>query len=132
LKWTILLFVSLFEIASVAAAPMTHDQVVAMVKDKGIDWAADWIASAYTAVPAVTMPSFTALATGVDLAVSTDGPIGVSISDKLAYKLAVGPWVFRGVVPHIDPWRLVEAGGIGLAVGVVGTLLVTALTGHLH
>jgi hypothetical protein len=118
-------------IAVVHGEPMTHDQVIAEVQSKGIDWAASWIADVYLAVPVVTMPPLQSFVTDRDVAITVTAPVKVSISDKLAYQLTMGPWKFMGVVPHVDPWKLVEAGGIGFGVGVLATIVVEAVTGHL-
>ena len=131
----ILVFMVLLMLGIVAAIaypePMTHDQVVATVKTEGLDWAAEWIASVYTATPVVTVPHLLAVVTDRDVGVSIEGPVSVSIDGKLAYDLTLGPWKFSGVVPRINPWQLVWSGAAGFGVGVLATLATLALSGHL-
>lgn len=107
---------------------MTPERVRELVPDP---WT--WIAEVYNATPTVTPPAtLTGVAYGADFTVSPDGPFVVSVDGKLLYRVTLGPWSFPGAVPHLDPWRLLEAGAIGVAVGVAGTLLALALTGHLR
>ncbi len=108
------------------AEPMTPERVKQMIADP---WS--WIADLYNATPTVTMPDLRGIATGSDFSVSMTGPVVVSVSDKLKYNLSMGPWLFSGDVPRIDPWKLVEAGGIGFLVGVVTTIAVEFFTDHL-
>lgn len=121
----------------------TADQVQAIIeqhaKEQGITpiaWASNWIADVRTAVPQVPAPTVTVTVAGADVGVSFDGPVVVSVSDKLRWRLSMGPWTVRGVVPALDAGVLWRAGGIGLGVGLLagcaGTLLALALTGHLR
>jgi hypothetical protein len=124
------ILLALFGVAVCSADGITsEDQVKALIDSGKLD-APAWIYGVYTATPEVTMPGLHIFLTDKDAAVSLDGPVVVSVDGKLRYNLTMGPWRFPGVVPHVDPWRLLEWGAGGFAVGVASTFLVLLISGH--
>lgn len=101
----------------------TVDQVKALILQRGVGWAAGWIASVYNGTPEVTMPSLTGEAKGADFVVKLGGPVVVDLttvdSKHLRWNLEAGPWTFRGSVPQIDYWKLAEAAGLGFLAGLI-------------
>lgn len=108
----------------------TTEEVQQLIKDRGVAWAADWIAQVYNAEPVVTMPTFTATLDGEAVRVQADGPITIDISGKLDYTIEVGPWTFQRLVPAEDPFRIAAGVGLGGLLGVLITLITLTLTGH--
>jgi hypothetical protein len=125
--------------AVVHPATVTKAEVLQLIQDKGVDWAAQWITDVYNAVPTVKIPGMVCIISDLDVTVSfaqdDQGkimPVTVNVADRLEWDINFTPWVFKGVVPAIRRtfWRDAGLVGVGVAVGVGGTLLVMMLTGH--